>query len=152
MDSKATREYIEKRSEPCPTTGCWLWTGQVCKNGYGQYRLTSKGKWHKAHRESLKAFKNLNIDGLGALHICDNKACVNPDHLYAGTQKDNVRDMLVRGRHKNGSEKHTHCKNGHELTDDNRLGSLKKDCKICHKHRQAKYREIKNASIQLTTT
>jgi hypothetical protein len=153
MDSKAVMKYIEKRSEPCPATGCWLWTGQTDKHGYGQYRLFAKDKWHKAHRESLKAFKQVNLDGLGALHTCDNKTCVNPDHLYAGSQKDNVRDMINRGRNKNGSVKKQFCQKGHELTDENRLNhAINNGCKICHKNRQAKYREIKNASIQRTAT
>ena len=148
MDAKATREYIEHRSEPCPTTGCWLWTGQFCMYGYGQYRLFAKDKWHKAHRESLMAFKGIDLTGLGALHTCDNKACVNPDHLYAGTQKDNVRDMFARGRNRNGAVKKQFCKRGHELTDENRLPPRKTDCRICHNAIQARYREEKrNATI-----
>jgi len=80
------------------TNGCWLWMRQKDKDGYGQWRWSSKGKWQKAHRESYQAFKGAIPDGLCVLHTCDTPACCNPDHLYAGTRKDNVRDMIDRGR------------------------------------------------------
>lgn len=89
------RSYIENRSIPEPSTGCWLWDGQVDKDGYGRFRERYPGPWIKAHRASFLCHKGQIPDGLGVLHTCNLRCCVNPDHLYAGTQKDNVRDMLV---------------------------------------------------------
>lgn len=89
------REYIAQRSIPEPNTGCWLWERQVDKDGYGQFRARYPGPWTKAHRASFEAHKGSVPDGLGVLHTCNMRCCVNPDHLYAGTQKDNVRDMLA---------------------------------------------------------
>ena len=151
MDTKATQEYIARRSEPCPATGCWLWTGQLTKNGYPQFRTHKKSKWFKVHRLSLEVFKGIDLTGLCALHHCDNPSCVNPDHLYAGTPKDNVRDMFARNRNKNGAVKQEFCKQGHALTLENRVSPRYQECRICHNARQAKYVQLKkdkqNATI-----
>jgi hypothetical protein len=54
----------------------------------------------KAHRASYEAFKGPIPDGMHVLHQCDVTECVNPDHLFLGTQLDNVRDMMTKGRAK----------------------------------------------------
>lgn len=80
------------------TDSCWLWVGAKNKGkggGYGTFWLDYKSR--KTHK--LAFFdKNGQPWGLLILHKCDVRNCVNPDHLYAGTQKDNVRDMFERGR------------------------------------------------------
>lgn len=76
--------------------GCWNYIGCTNSTGYGHIR--KNGKVQKAHRVSFEYFIGPIPDGLFICHKCDNPACVNPDHLYAGTQKDNVRDMFSRGR------------------------------------------------------
>jgi hypothetical protein len=65
-----------------------------------------------------------------ACHHCDNPICVNPRHIYAGTHSDNSTDSVVRGR--TSGQKKTHCKNGHELTEQNvwRYGNMRV-CKQC---------------------
>lgn len=77
--------------------GCWYWTGNWNSfNGYG--KIMVKRKYLKAHRFSYIVFKGEIPDGLKVLHSCDNKLCVNPDHLEAGTQKQNILDMYKRKR------------------------------------------------------
>lgn len=75
---------------------CWIWT--ACKDigGYGNFRL--KGKTVKSHRFSWEHFKGEIPEGMKICHKCDTPACVNPDHLFLGTQKDNVIDMVAKGR------------------------------------------------------
>ena len=80
------------------TESCWVWTGSRLR-GYGQFWLN--GKLHIAHRVSWVLHVGPIAFGLHALHKCDNPSCVNPDHLFLGTAKTNVHDMMDKGRHRN---------------------------------------------------
>ena len=75
---------------------CWVWTAYTSVCGYGQCYLNNK-TW-LAHRASWVIHNGPIPDGLCVLHKCDNPPCVNPDHLYVGTKKDNTRDMIARNR------------------------------------------------------
>jgi len=75
--------------------GCVEYSGSRTRAGYGL--LTYKGKNYYAHRVAYEAKKG-GIGDLCVLHKCDNRACCNPNHLYAGTKMDNMRDMIEKGR------------------------------------------------------
>lgn len=75
---------------------CWEWQGKKNKDGYGV--VVRNGKYLPAHRYAFGIVYGKIPDGLSVLHKCDNPPCVNPAHLYAGTQKQNIHDMLSRGR------------------------------------------------------
>jgi hypothetical protein len=80
-----------------PDTGCWNWLGAPLNTGYCQV-IVGGVRW-SVHRISAHLFLGLDPDsGLMALHHCDNRRCFNPDHLYIGTQADNMRDVVVRDR------------------------------------------------------
>ena len=81
---------------PIPETGCWLWERATTHNGYGQ--ISIGGKIMIAHRYSWELHGGHIPDGLCVLHKCDVRCCVNPDHLWLGTQKDNSQDALKKGR------------------------------------------------------
>jgi hypothetical protein len=76
--------------------GCWEWTAGRLPNGYG--KIWVDGISDGAHRVSWALAHGPIRDGLFVLHTCDNRPCVNPAHLYLGTQSDNIRDMDRRGR------------------------------------------------------
>jgi hypothetical protein len=92
--------YTAKSEEP---DGCWVWSGAVRKrDGYSQMEvLTGEGVrcLRTAHQASWLIHKGVALEkGLVLRHTCDNRLCVNPAHLVPGTQKDNMRDMIERGR------------------------------------------------------
>ena len=78
------------------TPGCWEWTASRQTNGYGQIGVGTRP--HLAHRVSYELHYGDIPDGLVVRHKCDNRLCVNPDHLLTGTAADNVRDAQERGR------------------------------------------------------
>ncbi|MBX3583571.1 MAG: HNH endonuclease [Rhizobiaceae bacterium] len=77
--------------------GCWLWTGSVNRQGYGAIRVGKRMR-KATHVSILLDTGSWPAQGLIACHKCDNPSCVRPDHLYAGTYKDNARDRDVQGR------------------------------------------------------
>lgn len=83
------------------TDSCWVWTGSIrVRCGYG--RIRSHGKAYATHRFSWELHFGPISGGLQVNHKCDNRLCVRPDHLYLGTQADNMRDKIVRGRDAKG--------------------------------------------------
>jgi hypothetical protein len=91
--------------EHCPELGpCWLWANAVNEHGYGVMRPAGKrtGPGVKAHRVSAE-LAGMDIRGRVVRHRCDNPPCVNPAHLIPGTQADNARDRVERGRSNTGS-------------------------------------------------
>lgn len=80
-------------------SGCWEWQWSVFKQtGYGQFALDSKTPVN-AHRMSWELVNGTVPSGLFVLHKCDNRKCVNPEHLFLGNQQDNMEDMAKKGRH-----------------------------------------------------
>lgn len=86
---------------PEPSTGCWLWTMACDRDGYGVYspgRGAGSKQW-RAHRLAWVLFRGPIPDGTQCLHKCDTPGCVNPDHLFLGSHKDNFRDQVAKRRH-----------------------------------------------------
>ncbi len=102
--------YIDK------TDTCWNWIGYKNDHGYGLISI-GRGKQTRAHRFMYERYKGTIPKDMKVLHSCDNPACVNPEHLSIGTQKDNVKDMMNRGR---GGYKSFHGESHHmsKLTDE----------------------------------
>jgi len=96
------------------TDTCWLWLSEKNKKGYGRFYM--RRKFFFAHRLSY-VLEHGDIKDYQVLHRCNIPSCVNPRHLFLGTNQDNVDDKMEKGRHWNQGKKL--CKSGHEFNDKN---------------------------------
>jgi hypothetical protein len=90
-------ERFLQHVHPEPNSGCWLWTGGLKCRGYGGFRLR-KDRYTFSHRISYELFVGEIPKGLHVCHKCDNPFCVNPEHLFVGTSKQNMEDRDSKGR------------------------------------------------------
>lgn len=101
-----TNAQVAANFVACPTTGCWLWTGAHQDKGYGIHVEWTREKPRKrityfAHRTVLEMKLGRPIKpGHCACHTCDRPGCIRPEHLWEGTNSDNVRDKIAKGRGK----------------------------------------------------
>lgn len=128
-------------SEYAPYLGqCWLWTGKKAGNGYGQ--LWCDGGRIYAHRWAYVQKHGpipISEDGstLQVCHHCDTPSCVRADHLFVGTQADNLADMEAKGRARRWNVGMTHCQRGHAFDEANTYHqpSGKRACRACRRVR-----------------
>lgn len=90
------RQYLYRRVGYDIERSCWEWRGAISSNGYGNFAC--KGEKDLAHRWSWRAFNGDIPEGLWVLHRCDNRRCVNPEHLFLGDRSGNMKDCARKGR------------------------------------------------------
>lgn len=112
--------------------GCWIWTGCIAWNGYGQLRRHETGH-ERAHRAVYKLIVGPIPEGLDLDHLCRVRACCNPSHLEPVTRSENLKRSPIAGR-----PRQTHCKRGHEFTPDNSYvkGDGCRRCRACERDRK----------------
>ena len=100
MATTKTRERFWDQVQRGAPGECWLWTGKKIRGGYGDHVASVDGRWKHtiAHRFAWAEANGPIPVGLLVLHRCDVPACVNPAHLFLGTQQDNMNDQAAKGR------------------------------------------------------
>ena len=130
-------------------SGCWLWRSTIVFKGYGQFYLNGKSRF--AHRASWLLHKGAIPGGLFVCHTCDVPRCVNPEHLFLGTNKDNMQDMARKGRGRKPLNL-PNCRNGHVYTEENTRYDAKGNnrlCKECSRTCAKEYEEKKRRAMGL---
>lgn len=127
---------------------CWLWLAAKDVDGYGSF---GDGR---AHRFSFSLAAG-RAPKMLVCHKCDNPPCVNPDHLFEGTPKDNTLDMVRKGRYHSPMATKTHCPKGHEYAGRNLIveryrlitgkTATRRHCRACHLPRNEMCRKMRIA-------
>jgi hypothetical protein len=137
MQQEAIDRFIS-RINFTANNACWNWCAGKNNSGYGSF--SAGGKAYGAHRFSyIITFGDISNDEL-VCHSCDNPSCVNPNHLWVGTVKDNIADKVRKNRQPKGDShprpksKRTHCLSGHEYNNENTYWtkSNHRKCRRCH--------------------
>ena len=123
-------------------TACMEWVGATSNSGYGRRRI--RGRSYSAHRVAYERAYGSIPEGMVVMHSCDNKLCVNPDHLSVGTQSENILDSIRKGRTPVGEDRPES-----KLTNDQVI-SIRKDTGL--QKDIAKKHGITQAMVSLITT
>jgi hypothetical protein len=120
---------------------CWTWTRSRSRGGYGKFNARINGKRvHTASRIAWIICHGIIPGRLHVLHRCDNPPCVRPDHLFLGTNLDNVRDSIAKGRRARPEQ----CVNGHQFSKSNTYiipATGRRNCKQCRRNAVRRYRQ-----------
>jgi hypothetical protein len=92
-----SKEEFESYVERIPFAGCWIWSRSRGQQGYGDFKRG--GKNYQAHRYSYQLYRG-EVGWHHVLHKCDVPGCVNPEHLFLGSNQDNIADSVAKGRRK----------------------------------------------------
>jgi hypothetical protein len=121
-----------------PVTGCWVYTGYISPNGYGQ--VVRRPRKYQAHRYTYEQVVGPIPEGLDLDHLCRNRACCNPDHLEPVTRRENCLRGLCGHITGAKNKAKTHCPQGHEYNEANtRYCKGERSCRVCARESAPKH-------------
>ena len=125
-------------------SGCWEWRGYKNSKGYGMFHPYQRRGNVFAHRWAYEKYVGVVPDGLVLDHLCENKSCANPEHLEPVTNAENLRRGGVGQKNAEHHKSRTHCRNGHEYTEETTgyvrrksRGVLTRHCLLCYDKRSS---------------
>ena len=133
---------VDRRSDD----ECWEWLGARNGRGYGQ--IKKDGRRRRAHTISWEIHHGTQFpDGMHGCHTCDVPSCVNPRHVFPGTQLENIRDALAKGRLVYHNANKTHCPSGHPYSGDNLYLDRKnyRRCRECRRQSVRRWQDRNHA-------
>jgi hypothetical protein len=133
-------ERFFEKTCPEPNSGCLLWTAAADEHGYGTISVGGREGHDKRAPHVAFFLKHGRWPEPQTNHACDTPACVEASHIYEGTQPQNVKDMVARGRH--GQSAKTHCPNGHPYVDGNLYIGANggRNCRTCGRAARRAYK------------
>lgn len=140
MRRTLTLELLKQQCVVDAATGCWLWQGTITTPGYAE--IFWGGRRKRVHRLSYEMAKGPIPEGLVPDHLCRVRHCINPAHLEAVTQRENLLRSpdTVAGKH----ARQTECKNGHPYTEENTIiinvERGWRDCRACRRAKRERAR------------
>jgi hypothetical protein len=134
----SVRIRLEQYREVNEVTGCWEWTKSRGEKGYGQIWVVDK--FIRVSRAAYEEYVGPIPEGMLVCHHCDNPPCFNPDHLFVGTQSDNIKDCVAKGRWPAANPKGI-CKKGHPKP-------YRGSCTICTEENKGSYYQKNKESIK----
>lgn len=121
-------QRFQSKIQPCPTSGCWIWTGYWNPDGYGHVRYEQKT--NLAHRAVFRLLRGAIPEGFDLDHLCAVPACVNPEHLEVVPHRENLARSLSSSAH---ALRTGFCKRGHAAWVNHTNGG--RYCRVCQNER-----------------
>ncbi len=137
-DDAVQKRFWSKVVKGADSLSCWLWTGVLTPQGYGQFSVDNR---HYAAHRLLKSKLSVVPERMVCDHLCRNRACVNPAHIEIVTNQENIRRGILGKLNSAKGASISHCRHGHEYTEETTRFTPRgtRTCRVCDRIRGSAY-------------